>query len=364
MTASAIAGNFVLAVLWLIAIWRIPTRRSSARQRATFVAFLGFPLAYTINQPAVTRFVDAVAGIPDLAVLAKHMLGMTAAGAALEALRAVTAQPGEPQRYWRQRLLVGATMVAMILLFATIPRNAGGEDFVTDRSTMPTVTAYGLLYQVTLGALVVTATRLFGRHWRRAPAGPPRAGLLLIACGMAVGVGYVANRVTFIVSHFAGVHALRGPPYVITSRTLLATSLLLISIGSLVAASAKYLRDVRHYVALQRLRGLWSALRTEVPGVVLGDPPSRWSDLFAVRGLRLRLYRRVIEIRDAQLALLARVDPVLVDPVLVEACRLELAPAGGPAAFGNGADSSSSELDLEGEVAALLRLRAALRLPL
>jgi hypothetical protein len=33
---------------------------------------------------------------------------------------------------------------------------------------------------------------------------------------------------------------------------------------------------------------------------VLGDPPSRLADLLTVRGVDLRLYRRIIEIRDAQ----------------------------------------------------------------
>ncbi|MFD0575347.1 DUF6545 domain-containing protein [Dactylosporangium darangshiense] len=39
---------------------------------------------------------------------------------------------------------------------------------------------------------------------------------------------------------------------------------------------------------------------SSVPHVVLGDPPGRLTDVLALRSVDLRLYRRIIEIRDAQ----------------------------------------------------------------
>ena len=51
---------------------------------------------------------------------------------------------------------------------------------------------------------------------------------------------------------------------------------------------------------LHRLYRLWHTLQLAVPDVVPGAPPSRMADVTNVLQVRLRLYRRVIEIRDAQ----------------------------------------------------------------
>ncbi|WP_424534432.1 DUF6545 domain-containing protein [Sphaerisporangium viridialbum] len=57
------------------------------------------------------------------------------------------------------------------------------------------------------------------------------------------------------------------------------------------------------YRSLNALRPLWEQLTGAAPHVVLGTPPSRLTDLTSFADLRVRLLRRTIEIRDAQLAL-------------------------------------------------------------
>ncbi|MEV6304755.1 DUF6545 domain-containing protein [Actinoplanes sp. NPDC051861] len=66
-------------------------------------------------------------------------------------------------------------------------------------------------------------------------------------------------------------------------------------------------RRVRTVLAAYRmlivLRPLWSAMRSAFPEVVLWRPARSAVELRGVAGVRLRLYRRVIEIRDGMLAL-------------------------------------------------------------
>jgi hypothetical protein len=133
-----------------------------------------------------------------------------------------------------------------------------------------------------------------------------------------------------------GSDALNGPGAESATRSLLAAMLLLFAAGAALPALGGLQRWLAHYLALQRLRPLWASLVASVPHVVLGDPPGRVADLLTVRGVDLRLYRRIIEIRDAQWELgLAHAAPAEADTSLTEQARAllqagALAPAGTP----------------------------------
>lgn len=112
------------------------------------------------------------------------------------------------------------------------------------------------------------------------------------------------------------------------------------------AASAAA-RSVHDYRALCALRPLWSAVTATVPQVVLGLPPAGCSDLPVMGAdLRLRLGRRIVEIRDAALLLRSHVSDISS-----ASARAALAAAG----------LSGEELDAA-EEAAWLRAACAARL--
>jgi hypothetical protein len=70
-------------------------------------------------------------------------------------------------------------------------------------------------------------------------------------------------------------------------------------------------RWAAEYRAYRELYPLWRALTSAVPGVAL-EPTSRWTtDALRIRDMHLRVYRRVIELRDARLLL----HPTPVPPV-------------------------------------------------
>jgi hypothetical protein len=142
--------------------------------------------------------------------------------------------------------------------------------------------------------------------------------------------------------------------------------LLLIAAGGALPALGGAGRWFAHYRALHRLRPLWRDLCTAVPSVVLGDPPGRLEELLPLRSLELRLYRRIIEIRDAQWLLVGDADAV-VDrarlpagvnederPLAMEALILRTAIESGARPGSPAVPSSGSGHDIDGEVRALL----------
>jgi hypothetical protein len=179
----------------------------------------------------------------------------------------------------------------------------------------------------------------------------------------------MANRVVYQISHAAGSRALDGTAAQNVSRLLLAMMLLLFAAGGALPALGGLRRWISRYVALQRLRPLWLELSTAAPGVVLGDPPGRLGELLAVRGVKLRLYRRVIEIRDAQWLLVGHAGDGAQDAESLRAAVTtgrRPSQAGSPghagAAHGPpGASQSAGGPDVDTEVRALLGLARAYR---
>ena len=94
---------------------------------------------------------------------------------------------------------------------------------------------------------------------------------------------------------------------------LLESSLSLTAVGALVPALHRAGTFLRRLVYHHRLRPLWIATAQAAPGNVLGTPLSPLADLIRVRGVEGRLYRRTIEIRDAQWELTGFVSPTTAD---------------------------------------------------
>ena len=105
-------------------------------------------------------------------------------------------------------------------------------------------------------------------------------------------------------------------------------------------------RCVHDYRALRALRPLWSAVTAAAPHIVLGPPPDCWGDLLVMGAkVRMRLRRRIVEIRDAALLLRSHVSDASA-----AAARTALAAAG----------LAGEELDAAAE-AAWLRAACAAR---
>jgi hypothetical protein len=197
-------------------------------------------------------------------------------------------------------------------------------------ATTPTVAAYWVVLNGYLGTILAIATTLFWRIGRSAPAGPLRNGLRAIATGTFLVALYAVLKTTMIVAHTLGVPVPVATiePVVGALRTV---GTIIAVVGAAVPASGKLRSVVHAYRALCALRPLWQVMRRTFPDAILFPRRRALLELAGVDEVQLRLYRRVIEIRDGMLALrdhlpagtLAEAREFVGDsPALIEACGI------------------------------------------
>ncbi|MEU8179680.1 MAB_1171c family putative transporter [Micromonospora sp. NPDC049044] len=301
MSGANLLELVAIGALWLVLAIQVGRSRQSTRDTWAFLLQAGLAVAATLNLAAVSRIIDTTTGLVDLSVLVKNMAGLAVAYLASGlAIAIANATPGVNYRPRAGLLLPVGAAIGMCFLFAAAPHHPGGDDFVTESAKSPYTAWYGILYQ---SAIVLAVTRALLTIWKLALTRSGSRGnwsIVVTAVGGTVLLLYVLNRIAFILSHAAHIEILSGPGYVFFSKSLFGIGLTLLAIGSAVPVSRPARRYIRDSVRLHRLYRLWHTLQRAVPDVVLGAPPSRIADVTNVLQVRLRLYRRVIEIRDAQ----------------------------------------------------------------
>ncbi|MGN9810349.1 MAB_1171c family putative transporter [Micromonospora sp. BQ11] len=270
-------------------------------------------------------------------------------------------------RRWLVALVVA--FVAMTVLFLATPTVPGR---FTSPDAPAGVVAYYLIFTSYLGATLVSLALLLGRYLDTAGGRWSRLSLHLHRAACVAGLIYLAGRV---VALLVGRPRLEGSGQRFNLIELGVTILMpavvavLFLLGVLIGRGERWLRHRRAY---RRLRPLWEAARAARPHAVLPVTGG---------GARLRLYRRIIEIQDAQLAAAQvldaaqrrRIDGAIAGAALTgesaaavrEAALLAAGLAvlrDGRAAGGDGGPvtgAADQEVDLSAAVARLERVSAA-----
>ncbi|MGI5507206.1 DUF6545 domain-containing protein [Lentzea sp. CA-135723] len=190
------------------------------------------------------------------------------------------------------------------------------------------------------------------------------AGLAGVGCMVWFGLRH--PRSVLLVPLWLGCLGLLGGNEVVARL-----SFLLAALSAVVHAAFNLVRWARRARGYRLLGPVWTELVAAVPSVVLGDPP-RW---FA-GPLELRLYRRAVEIRDAQLEVSGRVSPDVrafagtalaeagvTSALALDACVLRIGLALPDAAHPAETSAWSGSSSLDDELADLLALRRELRDP-
>jgi hypothetical protein len=304
-----ILSGALLAVLWGATLARLPTLWRDRRQRAFWL---------TIATLAVVKTL-ALAQVPDLL---PHLLGVLV-GYFL--LRFVALLTGAGGGRWRLALAAGVMVVLGALAAA-----AGGIDteaHVLARDLPPAAVGYWVVLNAYLGTVLVITTVLFWTVARDAPAGPPRHGLRAISAGTALVAAYAAMKTSLIVVHGFGV-PVDFPSIEPVARGGQALGIMIAVAGAAVPATRRARSVLAAHRDLVVLRPLWTAMRDAFPEVILFSPRRAVIELAGVDDVFLRLYRRVIEIRDGMLALrpyLRAADREAPDPAVGEALAIAAA---------------------------------------
>jgi uncharacterized protein DUF6545 len=304
----------LLALLWTAVATRVPTLWRDRRQRALWSSGCALALCTTTAYPPIA----AVLHQP----LVPHALGVLAAFFLLRFVALVTRGAGRP---WHLAMTL-ATLAALAALAVVSGGIQTGSHLLTS-DLPPSVVAYWVVLESYLGAVLVIATVLFWTIARLAPAGLPRAGLRAMAAGSLLIAVYSALKATLIIVHGAGV-TVNFPAIEPPAHALQGLGMLLAVSGGLVAATRRARAAAAAYRSLLALRPLWTAMRDAVPDVILFSPRRAVIELAGVDDVHLRLYRRVIEIRDGMLALrddLPDDVPVADDPAVTEARAIAVA---------------------------------------
>jgi hypothetical protein len=331
-----IISVFAVTVLWATVLAQFPSHRNVPLRRAVWYTMVLLAAIGTLNLPAIGTRLDAATGLANLADVAQHVLAIATATlgryCAEQVLGAV-----RPRTGWSRRLqtaLPTATAAALLVLFALSPARthpidtALYTDFPMQYAAHPGVFAYWLILAVYLGTTFALIGRLAWRYGRRAGRTPLGCGLVLIAAGMVAGLCYLGYGTSVVAARAAGV----GGSFISTSpaiiQGLFGALIVLVAVGSFLPASGycPLIRRVAAYWSLRQLYPLWAGLCQAVPGIAL-DPVPAWADRIDPRDLQVRLYRRVIEIRDGYMALIPVDVPGIEDLVRAASGPHELSAA-------------------------------------
>lgn len=327
--------------------WRLPTRR------ALWIILLALALALTVRLSLVEPEIDRLTGVPNVARLFENgfiLISIWAAQEFLLHLRlpptpsdAAVAPTGHRHVHtW----LLAASLGSMAVLFGLAPVGEATPDFWVRYAHVPLVLEYRLIFLSYLGAGLINLIRL-GPWYARLTGRPAVAlGVLLCVVGGVFGLVYVGHEAMYVIirrlgfaypfGHVVDPSALRN--------VLIAASLGPFLVGSTIPVWGEHPavraldRWIGRYQTYRRLYPLWRDLVRASPEIALVPPPPPMLDALAWRGLRLRLYRRVIEIWDGRLTLLPYIDVHVVataqrasraagvtpedEPFVVEACSL------------------------------------------
>jgi hypothetical protein len=216
---------------------------------------------------------------------------------------AYAAHAAEPARR-RMRIhnyVFVSTLVAMAVLLVSA-RTRFTVDFVNVYATHPIVAAYEVVFLAYATWGMVGVVLLMQRVVNHATNAFLRAGLWVVAVGTSFGIGWSLCKITITL-----IKATTKRPIPIegeVSTFLSAAAILLIALGATMTAWAP--RAVHPLVWLRarwtyrRIEPLWAALHAATPDLELQRPDA---------GIKFRLYRRIVEIRDSSLALRVHFHP-------------------------------------------------------
>ncbi|GAA2487355.1 MAB_1171c family putative transporter [Winogradskya humida] len=299
----------LLVLLWGTALVRVPTLWRDAQQRAMWATIALLALVKTVALPGVNDWLGTWIPHPEKS---PQLLGV-AAGFFL--LRFILLINGEKAR-WEQVVLPVAVIIVLVPLPGTHPA-----------------------YWVVLNGYVVSVLTISGaivwRVSRPAPPGLLRLGLRAIAVGVLIIASYGVVKTSLIVAHGLGIPVTFDPiqPQADAIRAL---GTILAVGGAAVPATSRLRTVVGEYRSLWALRPLWRVMRRTFPEVILFSRRRALVELSGVEAVQLRVYRRVIEIRDGMLTLrdylpadglhsAAAFLGAQATPALVEACGIALA---------------------------------------
>ena len=300
----------ICAVLaWAAMLWRLRLfRKSGEPALLTIVVCLGLAgIVFTSSTPAVSAWLDRVAGIPNVGAFCIHM---SAVALSFAIQVQVINWAYEPEARWpkiRVRLVaLGAVIAVMTVLFLLMSQPSREDHYLLSGAEAggTRFTIYLGFYLATLGVGYSVSAWMSWQFAKVCSEPWLRRGLRISAVGFAMTLLYCVTRAGSLIGARLGADPesfeFLVPVFSGLSLLLTLVGLSLPAAGPRLSAPAA---GVRRWRDLRRLEPLWQAFYDAVPGIALDPPPARRWRLprgFPREG-GLRLLRRVVEISDGRL---------------------------------------------------------------
>jgi hypothetical protein len=274
-------------------------------------------LTFAVGAPVSYTAIDDLTGVPNLAGLLSLEAATWFAVALQMWLRlwsAPAGSPGCPGRSIIRGNLVVAVVLAVLFALGHHPVEAvAAADLVY--ATDPATAALTAVFNVAFVVSVLTTAWMCHRNIRRLPRGCLRRGARLVSLGALACAGYPLGTAVALGARWSGGNAdWWRLTFSITCATV--GSALLLAGSTLPASTVRvdmvlaWMGRVQAYAAIAPL---WLALQED--GAKAGCR-RRWRPgrhAWALRDIDVRLYERVVEVRDAQLGLCRFIDPRVAD---------------------------------------------------
>ncbi|KXK61320.1 hypothetical protein AWW66_14375 [Micromonospora rosaria] len=327
--------NFcALALAVVVATYKL-LRGRGARQAAGTRYLSGFflciGLGLAVMAPPVLIAVSHVEPVPNLGRLLGNSLEMISAYL-LGALGQSIARPAGIRRWLRRYGLLLAAAVTLMGTLLVVADTTFTLNFVNTYSHEPLVVGYLVTFFCYIAVCLVAFIASVGGYLRHVQAGLFRVGLCFVVAGAGLGIIWAAWSGVRPVLVLVTGRSLATPLPV--GATLGSICMLLWLVGATLTGwndrLTAPLRWLPAWWRLRRIDPLWQAVRAALPQIALHT-----SGGWPLADAEFALYRRVIEIRDAQLTLRPYAHPDVprwvgpgADPATLEAALIAAALVG------------------------------------
>lgn len=305
--------------------------------------FLLLASVKTVALDPVVNWINDTAGVHDANTLVQHMIGIAAAITLLRFISLISGAYEQRPRAKAFQLGTGLVVAAALAVFFTVTDDgvySSADELLASPIAEPATIAYWMLLEAYLGVALTMGGLLLWRVSRGTPTNLLRVGLWLMCAGVALNALFAVYKSAYVLAHAAGVDLPTDAVIAISTNMVLAANLMMVAGVALPAwtAAGKVIEARR---SMRALAPLWHTIRATFPGMILPVPRKLPTAEGILATARLRLYRRLIEIRDGMLELrgyvpagvtaeaLAYLTDKGVDAgeaaVLAEACWIEVA---------------------------------------
>ncbi|MCI2417378.1 hypothetical protein MOQ72_08070 [Saccharopolyspora sp. K220] len=304
MTSIVLQGVGIVAVL-AAAVKLIQSRKAltpSVRYLCGAIGCVG--LSAALVAPTSLTWVSTWEPMPNFGRLVANILAMFAAWCVHGLLAYLVHEAHRAQRVVRGQAVVvtvaAAAMVALLLV-ADIPYH---PEFLAAFADRPAVAAYLTVFAFYIGWATVAFGVFLYRYIAQSRRVWLRAGLRTIQAGCVASAGWAVLKIVAAMRAVSG-HSPGGLDQV--AGGCAAACVALVAVGATMPVwgpvTAVPIAWARARYQVRRLHPLWRRLAEELPQITLP------AGVYAQEAAQFALYRRVVEIRDAQLVLRSYIHP-------------------------------------------------------